>query len=564
MSGTLPSGTWRVDPERVGDLAVRLRATVAELESISASDPAARAAITALRTAAEALRATVVPAVDALTTSTALTRAPECSVGDPIRGRPATRRPAPVTPAGRASRLVADVRDGDDAAVATALGRLARLLERRPALADLDVIGGADLWNRLLDRSVTGGVSAGAAAAVIARLTASGAERSDRIDAVAAAGAHSGDGVRLVSALAAHLDDDGLVELIGRLLERRPLAPHGAIHPPSLIASIHRLLDAVIDRPGALARLGAEGGMLGSLIADEGLDTDTVAAALGAVLGAIGPTTMLGHLMHAEGRSTAAARVAAVTMAAILDDLTPSLSSSMVAVAGSAGTTVIGDRRHLDGVFRDIAADREATAILGVAIGALRTERIERGLDAVAGGGVGGEQTIAATLAGQLAGVDRLVDLLAAAADDADAAAAAERATLLAHSSDALVLLGVVSSVVVPQVRPVLSLIGVVGGRLAEAAERPAIGGGDADRLRMATEVEVIGAVAGSPELRSPLGLDEVPDHVWDEVGDLVDRHRHAPDDASRAEAHARLMVVVAESVPLTTILNTVGALSDR
>lgn len=558
-------GTWHFDPERVGDLAARLRATVAELEAITTPDPAARAAITAVRAAAEALRITVVPAVDALTTTTAFTRAPECAVGDPIRGRPATRRPAPVTPAGRAAALVAVIQSGgDDTAVAVALGRLARLLERRPSLADLDGVTDPALWNRLLSRSVTGGASAEAAAAVVARLLVSGTGGSDRIDAVAAAGAHSGDGVRLVAALATHLDDDGLVALIGRLLERRALPPDGAIHQPSLIASIHRLLDTVIDRPGALGRLGTDGATLGALISDDGLDTGTVAAALGAALGAIGSAAMLGHLMHADGRSSAGARVGAVTLAAMLDDLTPSLSSTMVAVAGPDGTTVVGDGHLLEALVRDIAADREATAILGVAIGALRTERIERGLDAVATNRVGGEQTITATLAGQLAGVDRLVDLLTTATENADAAAAAERATLLAHSSDALVILGAVSSVVAPQVRPVLSLIGVVGGRLAEAAERPTIGGGDVDRLRMATEVEVIAAVAGSPDLRGPLGLGEVPDHIWDEMDDLVHRHRHARDDAARAEAHARLMVVVAESIPLTTVLNTVGALSDR
>ena len=86
----------------------------------------------------------------------------------------------------------------------------------------------------------------------------------------------------------------------------------------------------------------------------------------------------------------------------------------------------------------------------------------------------------------------------------------------------------------------------------------------DADRLAMATEVEIIAAVATNPNLHVTLGVDGVPASTWEEIHDLVARHRHAGDDDARAEAHARLMVVVGESIPLTTIVNSVGALSDR
>jgi hypothetical protein len=556
------SGAWHLDPERLADLASRLRVTVAELEGILAPDPAARAAIAAVRAAADALRTSVIPAVDALVSTTAFNRAPECAVGDPVRGLPATRRPAPVTPAGRASELAAIIgRDPDDATTAGALRRLAALLGRHPALADLDALSGPPTWNLLLDRAATRHPGADAAAGVVAGLLASG---TDRIDAVAAAGAHSGDGVRLIRNLSPHIDDAVLVDLVARLLVRRPTAPNTGVHHPSLTASVHRLLDEIVERPGALARLGAAIDPLHRLIADDGLDTDTVAAALTGVLGVLGPTVMLGHLMQTDRRSVASARVGSLALALVVDELTPSLTSTVIVLPGTDGPTVVGDRRQLEALVLDIATDREATTLLGVAIGALRTERIGRGLEAAVSGGIAGEQTVAATLAGQLAGVDRLVDLLAASTRDADAAAAAERSTLLAHSSDALVLLGAVSSVVAPQVRPVLSLIGVVGGRLAEAAERTPHDGGDVDRLRMATEVEILAAVADTPGLHEPLGLAAVPEHLWDEVGDLVARHRSAPDDRSRAEAHARLMVVVADSVPLTTLLNTVGALADR
>ncbi|MEY2974766.1 MAG: hypothetical protein RIR49_1186 [Actinomycetota bacterium] len=559
------SGTWHLDPERVADLASHLRVAVAELEGILATDPAARAAVGAVRAAADALRTSVIPAVDALVSTTAFTRAPECTVGDPVRGLPATRRPAPVTPAGRAGELAAIIgRNPDDATATVALGRLAALLGRHPALAELDALSGPPTWNLLLERAAGRHSGADAASATVAGLLASGAGRLDRIDAVAAAGAHSGDGVRLVANLSQHLDDAGLVDLVARLLARLPTPPNAGVHHPSLTASVHRLLDEIVDRPGALARLGASVDPLRQLVGDDGLDTDTVAAALIGVLSVVGPTAMLGHLMRADRRTVAAARVGSLTLAMVVDDLTPSLSSTLIVLPDGDVPSVVGDRQQLEALLLDIATDREATALLGVAIGALRTERIGRGLEAAVSGGIAGEQTVAATLAGQLAGVDRLVDLLADSTRDADAAAAAERSTLLAHTSDALVVLGAISSVVAPQVRPVLSLIGVVGGRLAEAAERTPHDGGDVDRLRMATEVEILAAVADTPGLHEPLGLAAVPGHLWDEVDDLVARHRTAHDDRSRAEAHARLMVVVADSVPLTTLLNTVGALADR
>ena len=547
---------------RISELATRIRAAITELDAIGSSDPDAGPAVAALRATAENLRTELLPAVDDLVTTTALTRAPECRVGDPVRGRPATTRPAPATPAGRAATLVDAILDPRDP-TASLIG-LERLIARHPRLTDDERTVGRPLWNLLVTTAGTDSPTAAAAGALIARLVATGEARSDRLTALAAAGAHSGDGVHMIGAVSARLADRELVDLLARLLDTRARPQPGVVHQPSLIASIHHLLDAVVDRPGALLSLGSDVGTLTRLLGDGGLDPTAVTTALAGVLTVLGPTAMLGRLLRVEDRSVGAARVGALTLAAVLDDLTATLSSTIVVLPDAGRTVVVGDRRSLEALFVDIAADREATAVLGVAIGALRTLRIERALDAVAGEGPQGEQTVAATLAGQLAGVDRLTDLLADAAEGAVAAAAAERATLLSNSSDALTLLGAIASVTAPQVRPALSLIGVIGTRLAEAAHRPGPPGDDADHIAMGTEVEVIAAIAATPDLHTALGLEAVSDSTWDEVRDLVARHRRAEDDGARAEAHARLMVVVAESVPLTTIVNSIGALADR
>lgn len=556
------STVWRVDPVRIAELATRIRATITELDGIRSADPEAGPAVAALRAATESLRTSLLPAVDDLVATTAFTRAPECRVGEPLRDRPATTRPAPATPAGRAAGMVEAILDSHYPT--RTIVRLERLISRHPRLVDRERVADTSLWTRLVVMAGAGGPDAAAASALIARLVAGGDARSDRLDALGMAGAHSGDGVRLVGAVAARLADRDLVALIARLLDTRARPRPGVVHQPSLVASIHHLLDAVVDRPGALLTLGGDTATLMRLIGDEGLDAETVAAALAGVLTVLGPAPMLDHLLHAEDRSVGAARAGALTLAAVLDDLTPSLSSTVIVLPDAGRSVVVGDRRLLDALFIDIAADREATAVLGIAIGALRTIRIERALEAITDDVPHGEQTVAATLAGQLAGVDRLTDLLADSADGAVAAAAAERATLLSNSSDALVLLGAIASVTAPQVRPALSLIGVIGSRLAEAAHRPNAPDDDADHIAMATEVEVIAAIAATPDLHVSLGLEGVPDSTWEEVRDLVGRHRGAVDDQVRAEAHARLMVVVAESVPLTTIVNSVGALADR
>ena len=556
------STVWRVDPVRIAELATRIRATISELDGIGSADPEAGPAVAALRAATESLRTSLLPAVDDLVATTAFTRAPECRVGEPLRGRPATTRPAPATPAGRAAGMVEAILDSHDPT--RTIVRLERLISRHPRLVDDERVADTSVWNRLVVMAGAGGPGAGAASALIARLVAGGDARGDRLDALGLAGAHSGDGVHLVGAVAARLADRDLVDLITRLLDTRARPRPGVVHQPSLIASIHHLLDTVVDRPGALLTLGGDTATLMRLIGDDGLDAETVTAALAGVLTVLGPAPMLGHLLRAEHRSVAAARVGALTLAAVLDDLTPSLSSTVIVLPDTGRSVVVGDRRLLEALFIDIAADREATAVLGIAIGALRTVRIERALDAITDDVPHGEQTVAASLAGQVAGVDRLTDLLADSADGAVAAAAAERATLLSNSSDALVLVGAIASVTAPQVRPALSLIGVIGSRLAEAAHRPSAPGDDADHIAMATEVEVIAAIAATPDLHVSLGLEGVPDSTWEEVRDLVGRHRGAHDDEARAEAHARLMVVVAESVPLTTIVNSVGALADR
>ena len=556
------STVWRVDPVRIAELATRIRATITELDGIRSADPEAGPAVDALRAATESLRTSLLPAVDDLVATTAFTRAPECRVGEPLRDRPATTRPAPATPAGRAAGMVEAILDSHDPT--RTIVRLERLVSRHPRLVDRERVADTSLWTRLVVMAGAGGPDAAAASALIARLVAGGDARSDRLDALGMAGAHSGDGVRLIGAVAARLADRDLVALIARLLDTRARPRPGVVHQPSLVASIHHLLDAVVDRPGALLTLGDDTATLMRLIGDDGLDAETVTAALAGVLTVLGPAPMLGHLLHAEDRSVGAARVGALTLAAVLDDLTPSLSSTVIVLPDAGRSVVVGDRRLLDALFIDIAADREATAVLGIAIGALRTIRIERALEAITDDVPHGEQTVAATLAGQLAGVDRLTDLLADSADGAVAAAAAGRATLLSNSSDALVLLGAIASVTAPQVRPALSLIGVIGSRLAEAAHRPSAPGDDADHIAMATEVEVIAAIAATPDLHLSLGLEGVPDSTWEEVRDLVGRHRGAGDDEARAETYARLMVVVAESVPLTTIVNSVGALADR
>lgn len=556
------SAVWRVDPVRIGELAVRVRAAIIELDGITASDPDARSALAALRAAADGLRSTLAPAIDDLVSTTAFTRAPDCRVGDPIRGRPATTRPAPMTPAGRAAALVGTILDSTDPGAS--LLRLERLIARHPRLADDERVAGRPLWNLLVTTAGTGAPSAAAASALIARLVAHGDDRDDRLAALAAAGSHSGDGVGLIASVAARLADRELADLIAHMVDTRRRPQPGVVHQPSLIASLHRLLDEVVDRPGSLLSVGGDTDALSGLLGDDGLDPDTVTMALAGVLAVLGPAPMLGHLLRVEERSASAARVGALALASVLDDLTSSLSSTVVVLPVADQSVVVGDRASLEDLFVDIAADREATTVLGVAIGALRTLRIERALDAVGRDAPRGEQTVAATLAGQLAGVDRLTDLLADAADDAVAAAAAERATLLSHSSDALVLLGAIASVTAPQVRPVLSLVGVIGSHLADVAHRPNPPGRDADHIAMATEVEIIAAVAANPDLHVTLGLVVVPDSTWEEIHDLVARHRHAGDDDARAEAHARLMIVVGESIPLTTIVNSVGALTDR
>jgi hypothetical protein len=84
------------------------------------------------------------------------------------------------------------------------------------------------------------------------------------------------------------------------------------------------------------------------------------------------------------------------------------------------------------------------------------------------------------------------------------------------------------------------------------------------DQLDMSVRVGLMAAIVARPNLWPSLGLGTVPAHIWDEIADHIRRFNTATTDHDRARSHADLVVVIGDSLELSTVANSIRALADR
>jgi hypothetical protein len=215
-------------------------------------------------------------------------------------------------------------------------------------------------------------------------------------------------------------------------------------------------------------------------------------------------------------------------------------------------------------LMAQIMSDSDARILLGTALGGFRRERLHAALD----GAVDPQLDLTEVAAGQLAQVDAIIDLMSDGAADAAEANEAHRASLLSGSRSALLLLGQLATLAVPGSRLVVAGITTTTREIIDlvmaGSAQQSTGADLTDQLAMAQRVGVVEAILIRSEIRVTLGLASVPRTLWEEVDDHVRRFNAALDDKGRSQAHADLLNVVAESIPLSTVVNSLRALSDR
>lgn len=561
-------------PPALRELRTRATSAVDEIRHLirSCNDDAAHHT---LRSTALTLEQQLLPVLDQLCSSTSLL---EWRSEDPAPT--SHRRPAPVTLGGRVATLLRTIDDPltSHGELQAASSALAAMITRHPATATgiaASVHQPSSTWNRLIRRLADSAIDTTAqrghheatarlAASVIN--TVSTADAHDLLESLATSASATVEGAIIVTGLAPHLSDDRLADLT-HTLSTTPALP-AVLGPASMTGrriAIEGLLLAMAERPAAAGLIAADPMSLTMVATDPALHTDTVTQALTAAMHALGPAEVVSGLvtLGPDQLSLGAVRAAAIALAAVIDDLATVIDAPLVRVPGRSGPIDIGTDTEIGALLANVMSDRDARVMLGVAVGALRDERLARSLSANANAA-----SLPAVIAAQLADVDAMTDALTNAAAHADAADDARRATLLSQSRSALLLLGQIGSLAIPGARLVVGGITTTAREVIDLVMAATPTSHDAndlsDQLMMATRVGFIAMLSAQPSLWPGLGLSEVAHTLWEEIGDHVRRFNAAVDDVTRAQSYADLLAVVADSVPLSTIVNTVRALANR
>lgn len=561
-------------PPALGELRTRAITAADEIRRLmrSCNDDAAHHS---LRITAITLEQQLLPVLDQLCSSTSLL---EWRSEEPVLAQ--HRRPAPVTLGSRVTTLLRTIDDPltSHDELHAAANALSALIERHPSTATTIAASAhqpTSTWNRLLrqlaDSTIHGDAPRGqndATARLVASIinTVSTTEAYDLLDTLTASASATVEGATIVTALAPHLSDDRLAVLTHTLSATQALP--AVLGPAAMTGrriAIEGLLLAMIDRPTAAGLIAADPMSLATLATDPALHADTVTHALTAAMHALGPANMLSTLvtLGPDQLSIGAVRAAAFALAAVIDDLATVIDAPLIRVPGHSGPIDIGTDSKVGALLANVMSDRDARVVLGIAVGALRDERLARAVSSSPNAA-----SLPAVVAAQLADVDAMTDALTAAATHAEAADDARRATLLSQSRSALLLLGQIGSLAIPGARLVVAGITTTTREVIDLVMAATPTSHDAndlsDQLMMATRVGFIAMLSAQPSLWPGLGLSEVAHTLWEEIGDHVRRFNAAVDDVTRAQSYADLLTVVADSVPLSTIVNTVRALANR
>jgi len=295
------------------------------------------------------------------------------------------------------------------------------------------------------------------------------------------------------------------------------------------------------------------------LMSERGLDAEAVERLIAARAAAeVSEVGVLAQVAADSGLSVGARRGAAAALVAHLDVLGPVIDREVVAVDSGGVTTVVTDAAGMRALLDEVLSDAPARFTFGVGIGSWRDRSIAEALAVRPSG----EQTFSATLAAQLAPVDRAIDLVDSVRVESHLRGDLAHAVSVSRGRSATTWAASLASLVIPEARAV-----AWAGSAALHATFAAIPGPDrlddeafVERLRDAEVVSLLSAVAERPDLHGRLGLMSVPVAIWRRLGELVDEFVSAVSDSARRVAVSAIASLVASSTALSTFVTSAGA----
>ncbi len=295
------------------------------------------------------------------------------------------------------------------------------------------------------------------------------------------------------------------------------------------------------------------------LMSERGLDADAVERLIAARAAAeVSEVGVLAQVAAGSGLSVGARRGAAAALVAHFDVLGPVIDREVVAVDSGGVTTVVTDAAGMRALLDEVLSDAPARFAFGVGIGSWRDRSIAEALAVRPSG----EQTFSATLAAQLAPVDRAIDLVDSVRVESHLRGDLAHAVSVSRGRSATTWAASLASLVIPEARAV-----AWAGSAALHATFAAIPGPDrlddeafVERLRDAEVVSLLSAVAERPDLHGRLGLMSVPVAIWRRLGELVDEFVSAVSDSARRVAVSAIASLVASSTALSTFVTSAGA----
>ena len=295
------------------------------------------------------------------------------------------------------------------------------------------------------------------------------------------------------------------------------------------------------------------------LMSERGLDAEAVERLIAARAAAeVSEVGVLAEVAADSGLSVGARRGAAAALVAHLDVLGPVIDREVVAVDSGGVTTVVTDAAGMRALLDEVLSDAPARFAFGVGIGSWRDRSIAEALAVRPSG----EQTFSATLAAQLAPVDRTIDLVDSVRVESHLRGDLAHAVSVSRGRSATTWAASLASLVIPEARAV-----AWAGSAALHATFAAIPGPDrlddeafVERLRDAEVVSLLSAVAERPDLHGRLGLTSMPVAIWRRLGELVDEFVSAVSDSARRVAVSAIASLVASSTALSTFVTSAGA----
>ena len=295
------------------------------------------------------------------------------------------------------------------------------------------------------------------------------------------------------------------------------------------------------------------------LMSERGLDAEAVERLIAARAAAeVSEVGVLAQVAADSGLSVGARRGAAAALVAHLDVLGPVIDREVVAVDSGGVTTVVTDAAGMRALLDEVLSDAPARFTFGVGIGSWRDRSIAEALAVRPSG----EQTFSATLAAQLAPVDRTIDLVDSVRVESHLRGDLAHAVSVSRGRSATTWAASLASLVIPEARAV-----AWAGSAALHATFAAIPGPDrlddeafVERLRDAEVVSLLSAVSERPDLHGRLGLMSVPVAIWRRLGELVDEFVSAVSDSARRVAVSAIASLVASSTALSTFVTSAGA----